>query len=392
MDTVLNIAIIGAGIGGLASAIYLARSGHNVSIFERFNLSNPFDAGLLLQPPGQAVLADLGILDEIKGSCATITALNSKTSHGKTIFDLAYRDLDDIVYSGLGIERNRLYRAMIDKAVDASVKITLGAEIDHIDDISGQVSSPAKGYGNHDAIIIASGVRDLLCDKFIKRIKKQNRWSCLWANVTLPSDCPTDVLSQRCKSTHHVTGLLPLEHNRDGSTTAAFFWSLRGRRVADWRAQEYQHFVDGVAAIWPSAAEAIEPLSHRDFSYEIYYDSWCKKPWKNKVITIGDAIHSTNPLFCQGATMALMDAKILASAFASQESLENVYCEFWRNREKQLNFTRKINAIMTPFFQSHSKLLGMLRDASCHYFTKSGVGQRLALTCLASQRDSFFSL
>ena len=60
-----DIAITGAGPAGLAAALYLKRAGHRVTIFERFEEPKPVGSGLILQPTGLTVLADLGLLDDI---------------------------------------------------------------------------------------------------------------------------------------------------------------------------------------------------------------------------------------------------------------------------------------------------------------------------------------
>ncbi len=57
----LDIAVIGAGIGGLAAACFLAKHGHRVTLIEAFSEPKPLGSGLLLQPTGLAVLAGLGL-------------------------------------------------------------------------------------------------------------------------------------------------------------------------------------------------------------------------------------------------------------------------------------------------------------------------------------------
>lgn len=59
----MRIGIVGCGIAGQAAAIALARSGHDVTIVERFEQARPVGAGLLLQPSGQLALARLGLRD-----------------------------------------------------------------------------------------------------------------------------------------------------------------------------------------------------------------------------------------------------------------------------------------------------------------------------------------
>lgn len=386
----MNIAVVGAGIGGLAAAIFLARRGHNISVFEKFSVAKPLGSGLLLQPPGQAVLGDLGLLGDVKINSAVINALHSRNAKDKAILDLNYSDLDGPARAGLGVGRALLHDALINKAIDCGAKLILGAEISTIDPTSGELATTQNTYESFDLVIIANGPRDILLDSLLKRTKRQYGWSCLWANVTLPADCPRDILSQRCKGSKYMIGLLPLGHSDDGSTKAAFFWSLRSRQLADWRAQPYEDFVKQVERIWPSAAHAIAPLDHTDFCHAIYYDVGCNKPWAGNVIAIGDAIHGTSPQLGQGATMALLDAKALAEAVDSHSDIEEAFSAFWQARQKQVKYVRWASRLLTPFFQSLSPVAGLLRDLSCHKITQSGYGKRLALETLASERKSLF--
>ncbi|MEJ0024120.1 MAG: FAD-dependent oxidoreductase [Alphaproteobacteria bacterium] len=48
----MRIAIIGCGVGGMGAAIALARDGHEINLFDRFDAPAAVGAGLLLQPSG----------------------------------------------------------------------------------------------------------------------------------------------------------------------------------------------------------------------------------------------------------------------------------------------------------------------------------------------------
>jgi 2-polyprenyl-6-methoxyphenol hydroxylase-like FAD-dependent oxidoreductase len=62
--TGLWIAIVGAGVAGLAAASFLADAGYELVIFERFEIARPLGAGLLIQPTGLAALESLGVRTE----------------------------------------------------------------------------------------------------------------------------------------------------------------------------------------------------------------------------------------------------------------------------------------------------------------------------------------
>ncbi|HEX8449366.1 MAG TPA: NAD(P)-binding protein, partial [Allosphingosinicella sp.] len=46
----LDIGIAGCGVGGLAAALLLARDGHRVRLYERFDAPRPVGSGLMIQP------------------------------------------------------------------------------------------------------------------------------------------------------------------------------------------------------------------------------------------------------------------------------------------------------------------------------------------------------
>ncbi|OJI96741.1 hypothetical protein ASPVEDRAFT_120797 [Aspergillus versicolor CBS 583.65] len=57
----LNVAIIGAGLGGLAAAISLRRQGHNVTIFERYDFAGEVGASLSAASNGSRFLEEWGV-------------------------------------------------------------------------------------------------------------------------------------------------------------------------------------------------------------------------------------------------------------------------------------------------------------------------------------------
>ncbi|KAI0186903.1 putative salicylate hydroxylase [Xylaria flabelliformis] len=65
----LKVIIIGAGIGGLTSAIALRRIGHSVTIFDKSMFGSELGAAISLSPNGARVLASLGFSFERAEAC-----------------------------------------------------------------------------------------------------------------------------------------------------------------------------------------------------------------------------------------------------------------------------------------------------------------------------------
>ncbi|MGB8622642.1 MAG: NAD(P)-binding protein, partial [Paracoccaceae bacterium] len=60
-----KITVLGAGIGGLAAAVALARRGARVTVLEQAEAIREVGAGLQISPNGAAVLTALGLGDDL---------------------------------------------------------------------------------------------------------------------------------------------------------------------------------------------------------------------------------------------------------------------------------------------------------------------------------------
>ncbi len=69
--------VIGAGIGGAATALLLARAGAEVTVLERDGHRRSIGGGIILQPNGMAVLAGLGLAGAIEkeAHCSALTTI-----------------------------------------------------------------------------------------------------------------------------------------------------------------------------------------------------------------------------------------------------------------------------------------------------------------------------
>ena len=87
----MRIAIIGAGIGGLAAASLLHDSGHEVAIYDQFDAPRPLGSGLVIQPVGQAAPDRIGAGAAARDLGAAITRMEGlDQTDGQRMLDVAY--------------------------------------------------------------------------------------------------------------------------------------------------------------------------------------------------------------------------------------------------------------------------------------------------------------
>ncbi len=85
-------------------------------------------------------------------------------------------------------------------------------------------------------------------------------------------------------------------------------------------------------------------------------------PFGNRLAFIGDSAHSTSPQLGQGANMALLDVHALASALAANSDLQMALESYARKRRFHVKLYQGLSRAFTPFYQSDSVVLPLIRD------------------------------
>ncbi|WP_286828557.1 MULTISPECIES: FAD-dependent oxidoreductase [Kordiimonas] len=360
----MRIAIIGAGIGGLASATYLARDGHDVALFEAFKEPRPVGAGLLLQPPGQDVLKELGAFQAASKTAIPIHRLHSTTAHGRQLLDLSYSDLSGPPRGGLGIQRSTLHQALLAAAQSTNTELYFDATVTGLDRKADgcHIRLQDAMRGPFDLILVSSGSKSAwLQDSDYGRKATVYPWGCMWATVPLPDTLDGHTLHQRCLGAKHMVGLLPVM-KQDGTPHAALYWSMKNSDAGSWHQTPYDAFLNKLDSIWPEAASAAAQVDQSAFVHATYRDVWCSRPYNDRVWLMGDAAHGTSPQLGQGCSMALLDAQAVSAALRQTLSLGDAVQAYNNERRAQLRYVRWASRLLTPLFQHDSRLFGAPRD------------------------------
>jgi 2-polyprenyl-6-methoxyphenol hydroxylase-like FAD-dependent oxidoreductase len=83
----LNITIVGAGIGGLSSAIFLRHQGHTVTLLEQSRFANELGAAVHLAPNANGLLRRMGLKPEDHGAVKCLR-LSQFLPNGKMLFSI----------------------------------------------------------------------------------------------------------------------------------------------------------------------------------------------------------------------------------------------------------------------------------------------------------------
>ena len=109
----------------------------------------------------------------------------------------------------------------------------------------------------------------------------------------------------------------------------------------------------------------------------------------DKIVFLGDAAHATSPHLGQGANLGLEDAFCFAEFLRTTESYTAACLLFDKSRRRKIRFYRQLTALLSPYFQSNSRIKGSLRNLVLPWLPNLPFVGREMLRTLSGQKGGW---
>jgi 2-polyprenyl-6-methoxyphenol hydroxylase-like FAD-dependent oxidoreductase len=347
----VEIVVIGGGVGGLTAALALALGGHRVQVLERASRFAQGGPGLRLAPNATAVLARLGLLDQVLdlGSRPHRALLRDLGSGA----ELAELDLGAPLTARYGapyvvIGRADLLSLLADACADADVELRPGRAVTSVDQsqlassiMGGAVITSGDGrmYAA-DAVVAADGAQSVAHALFGAGQPSGDGWAAYRGTVPVDAlgadDADDEVVAWTGPDAHFTR--YPIRVGEAYEQVAVFrshLYPLVGAASPGGAGQGPGPVVPGTVGLSPAGPDwggpeeldeafswAAEPvraavrLLRRDRCWRMLdwvpLSSWVA----DRVALLGDAVHPMPAYLAQGACQAIEDAAALADALA----------------------------------------------------------------------------
>lgn len=342
-----KVAIIGAGMGGLAAASTLRGIGVDVEVYEQAPAFARIGAGIQMLPNSSRVLRGLGIEESLrKTAFEPYSHLNRKWDTGEVVRELPMPE------SLFGAPFLCMHRADLHEALYSILPreiVHLGKKLAGLDQGSSGVTMTFQDgtKARADAVIGADGVHSLVRDIIIGPDAPIHKGRIAYRAVFDSSLMPGEIAPSRTKwwgPDRHIVIYYTKADRRE------LYFVTSVPEPADWVTPESWSSKGDVNEL-RAAYEGFHPEVQMVLNACPSCHKWAileREPlptWSvGRVGLMGDACHPMTPYMAQGGATAIEDAVLLARAFErfGLEDFESAFRVYEASRKPR---TSRIQAI-----------------------------------------------
>ena len=351
----LDIAIIGAGPAGLATALRLHQKGFRPRIYEAVRSLKPLGVGIDIKPYGTKEVTELGLLDAFRAISVEARESIFYTRHGQEIYGekcgkhMGYEHEQRFVHRGS-------FQMMLFDAVIARMgpdAVTLGARCTSFEqDGDGVTLHFEKADGvpetvRADVMIGVDGVNSAIRHQLLPDSRRTHYSGItLWRGVTVmpPFRDGGTILHIGDPVAQGSMIVYPIRDNVDGEGRTLVNWVIeqngKPETVEDWahrgNTDEVAHRFDECKLPFVDVGEMVRNAREVYLYPLVDHDPLAQ--WSfGRVTLLGDAAHAMYPRGGNGVCQALVDTRVIAEKLATIDDPVEAFIQYEAERREGVN-------------------------------------------------------
>jgi 2-polyprenyl-6-methoxyphenol hydroxylase-like FAD-dependent oxidoreductase len=333
-----SVLVVGAGIGGLATAIALRQRGHEVHVVERQPTMHQTVNGVGIIQPMNALRAldAIGCADACleQGFAAQTWGL-MLDQDGNLLGDVPGAVVPGVDFPPMnGITRPRLHRILTDRAAQLGVTVEYDNGFVTLEETAAgvEVELADGSRRSADLVVGADGVLSAVRRHVLDGVEPSPLGQSAF-RVPIPREPEMDRIILQDGGPAGMAGIVPIAPD-----LAYLFLNVpegKGYRPAPEELRgELKARLAGFGGITGHVRDAyIDDLADEDIVLRPEEFLIVPAPWhKGRVVLIGDAVHAITPHLGQGAAQAIVDGVVLAECLGSADDLEEAFRAYAERR------------------------------------------------------------
>ncbi|STX51595.1 NAD dependent epimerase/dehydratase [Legionella busanensis] len=354
----VDIIIVGAGIGGLTTAIACNKAGFSTLIVEKESQPSEIGAGIWLAPNALEIYEELNLTINLFDLGFAIKQIKLDSTYSGSLRTLT---LDKYKFNILAIHRGRLQKYLIDQIVPTDIyfgkRITsieqnetgVNVQLNTGEILSGKILVGADG--------LHSQVRDLFFQKNVLRYSGSSSFRGI-VSLTTPAGSPDytsyEIWAPGCKFGYSFIS----NHEK--------YWyiSFKSKSGNYFHKDEvYNTALAITSKFFVNHINLIEQTYPSNIIQTDISDLLPLKAWhNNRICLLGDAAHATTPHLGQGAAQAIEDAMALALSLKKLGLNSWALKNYHNIRYKKAEYLVRKAKIYDNISEWHYPVLQALRD------------------------------
>lgn len=350
--------IIGAGPGGLTTAIALRQAGIEACVFERATRLQDSGSGLTLWPNAFKALERVGAADAVRAACRPLSGIALYSWRGDLLSATPGPALEKLSGgTGAALHRTELVAALL--ALVGHGQVTLGARCLAVRQGQGRVTALfADGREvTGDLLLGADGLRSVVARQLFGPLPLRYAGYPVWRGVAdLESEQGVGVTMLGRGAQF---GYFPMSRSR-----VYWFAALNAPAGGDWRGPVQTAGLLARFGDWHGPVRAlIEATDERSIVATDIYERRPLRRWGvGRVSLIGDAAHPSPPNLGQGACQAIEDAVVLGECLAGVDDVPAALRAYESRRIRRANAMTDQARRMSRMGQCRGRAACWLRD------------------------------
>jgi salicylate hydroxylase len=375
-----RVAIVGAGLGGLAAAIALRRQGFEVQVYEQASELAEFGAGINISPNSVKVFEAVGLADKLHAVGSEPIGLTWRNwTSGEINNCLPFVEFEKRYGSRYYVvHRSDLHRLLSEAVPQAS--IALGKRCTAVESRNGTAGLSFKDgtSAEADVVVGCDGIRSAVRACVFGGEGPHYAGTMCWRALAPSSALPKDYHDRYVNQWSGEGGFVISYYVRQGE----FINFVAVRQQPGWTEQSWSvpSSVDEMLAAFANAGEKLRRMMAAATSCSKWgqFTGEHAAQWtKDRVTLLGDSAHAMLATFGQGANMAFEDAYVLAQWLrASADDPDAALAGYEAARKPRATRVQQMSRTEVLFKKQQSNWDRLRREAAFltrHGTTTSGV-------------------
>lgn len=331
--------IIGAGIGGLTTAIALAQKGIQVQIYERASEIKEVGAGVWIAPNGMQIFDKLGIAQEVAAAGTKLKRIS--------VVDLNYKPISVIdgaeieakhQFGTIAIHRATLQQILASKVHPEHLHLNKAFKNYEQNGTAVTVYFEDGSTAEADFLICADGLKSKARIQMHGPQNLRDSGQTCWRFATA-FDLPREEQDNMYEVWANTKGLRVGYSKIDDKRVYVYITNNK-KHAASHIDKNIKNYLLAICKPFSKTlTDLLEAVDEKEIIQTDLFDFKPIQKWTdNRVALIGDAAHATTPNLGQGACQAIEDAWVLAEEVSANANIEISLVNFQKRRIEKATF------------------------------------------------------